>query len=102
MDREQARMAKLVVAGPLDERDCDDDLGTDPVDAFARQARSFRERRGGNEERVEARAHVAQHFRVEPRADFAVEHEIAVLARSDEQRAEPDARALWIGEAADE
>ncbi len=55
----------------------------------------------GNLERVEARAQVEQQPGVEARAHLAREHEVAAVEVADEQRAESDAPALRIGEAAD-
>src|SRR5262245_3412266 len=109
-------MAQLAVDGPLDEGDLHHDLGTHPVRAQARQPGRFRERRLRDLDAIEPRAQIEQQLRVEARADFAGEHEIVWLALRlalrapralsrgeipDEQRTEPDARALRIGEAAD-
>ena len=63
---------------------------------------ALRERRRGDLERVEPRAQVEQQLRVEARADLAGEHEVVALEVADEQRAQADARALRIGEAADD
>ena len=56
----------------------------------------------GISRRVELRAQVQQQLRVEAGADLPGEHEVVVLEIADEQRAEPDARALGIGESADD
>src|SRR5262245_20016721 len=101
-DAKQARVPELAVHGPFDERDLDDDLRPDPVGAQARQAAGFRERRTGNLEPVEPRAQIEQELRVEARADFPGEDEVAAVVVADEERAEPDARALRIREPADD
>jgi hypothetical protein len=59
-------MAQLVVAGPLDEADLHDDLGTHPVGAQARQPDGFGERRLLDLERVEPRAQLEQHLVSKP------------------------------------
>ena len=53
-------------------------------------------------DRVETVSKVEQHLRVEAGADLSGKHQIGPVVVADEQRAEPDARALWIGEAADD
>ena len=53
-------------------------------------------------ERVEPRAQLEQQLRVEAGADLAGEDEVVAVVVADEQRAEADARALRIGEAADD
>src|SRR5258705_7628619 len=108
-------MAKLAVHRPLDERHVDDDLRTRPVRAQPRQARGPGERRRRNLEAIEPRAEIEQQLRVEAGPDFSGEDEIVRLALrlelrtrralprgeiADQQRAEADARALRIGEAA--
>ena len=52
--------------------------------------------------RVEPRAQIEQELRVEAGADLSGKHEIAAFVVADEQRAETDARALRIGEPADD
>ena len=56
----------------------------------------------GDLERVEPRAQVEQQLGVEAGADLAGEHEIVLFEVADQQRAQADARALRIGEAADD
>ena len=85
--------------------------------AQARQALGLRERRLRNLERVQARAQLEQEGRVEAGADLSGKAEVflvtlrlllrapRVLPRgevADEERAEADALALRIGEAADD
>src|SRR6185503_19982212 len=100
-DAEQPRVAQLSVHRSLDEADLDDDLGTRPVGTDARQAYGAGEGRRRNFQRVEPRAQVEQQPGVEAGADLAREHEIVAVVVANEQRAEADARALRIGEAAD-
>ena len=63
---------------------------------------ALRERRLRDLERVEPRAQVEQQLRVEAGADLAGEDEVVAVEVADEQRAEADAAALRIGEAADD
>ena len=95
-------MPQLAVHRPLGERDLHDDLRPHPVRAQARQAVGLRERRRRDFELVEPRAQLEQQLGVEARADLAGEHEISPVEVADEQRAEADAAALRIGEAADD
>ena len=83
-------------------RDLHDDLRPHPVRAQARQALGLRERRLRDLERVEPRAQVEQQRRVEAGADLPGEARSRPVEVADEQRAEADARALRIGEAADD
>src|SRR5262245_4354029 len=99
---EEARMAQLAVHRPLDEADLHDDLRPHPVRAQPREALRARERRRGNLERVEPRTEIEQKLGVESCADLSGKAEVAALEVPDEQRAEPDALALRIGEAADD
>src|SRR5262245_12219960 len=94
-------MAQLAVAGPLDEGDLDDDFGSRPVRAVARQADRTRERRARERERVELRSELRQQLRVEAGADLSREHEVVALEVADEQRAQADPAAPRVGEAAD-
>src|SRR5262245_54668714 len=95
-------MAELAVHRPFDEADLHDDLGPDPVRAQARQAGPFRERRRRELDRVEPGAQIEQEPGVEAGPDFSGEDEIVALEVADEQRAQADAAALWISEAADD
>ena len=56
----------------------------------------------GDFDGVEALSQIQQQLRVEAGADLAGEDEVAAFVVADEQRAEPDARALRIGEPADD
>ena len=56
---QESRVAKLVVFGPLNEADLDDDLRADPVSAYAREAHGFGEGRLGDFEGVELVAEVS-------------------------------------------
>src|SRR5215471_3692495 len=94
-------MSQLAVHRPLDERDLHDDLGLYPVRA-PRQSLGSGERRRRHLDAIEARSQIAQQLRVESRTDFAGEGEIVTVEVPDQQRAEADAGALWIGEAADD
>src|SRR5690348_2912501 len=93
-------MPQLAVRRPLDEADLDDDFGAHPVRAQARQPGTARERRRRSLERVEPGAERDQLPGIEAGADATGEHEVLVLEVSDEQRAEPDAAPLRVGEAA--
>ena len=94
-------MAQLAVHGPLDECDLHDDLGPHPVRAQARQSRGLRERRLRDLESVEPGTQVEQQLGVEAGADLAGKDEVVAVEVADKQRAETDAAALRIGEAAD-
>src|SRR5215470_9615762 len=94
-------MAQLAVHRPLDEPDLYDDLGTDPV-AVAREALPLRKRRLVDGDRVEAPSQIEQEFGIEACADFSCEDEVVAVPVADQQRAETDARALRIGEPADD
>ena len=96
-------MAQLAVPGPLDEADLHDNLRTHPVRAQARQPLGLRERRLRNLERIQPRAKIQQQRVVEAGADLSGKARSPRLVEvADEQRAEPDALALRIGEAADD
>ena len=90
-DAEQSRVAQLLVDGPFDERDVDDDLRPHPVRTHARQPGGFRERRLLQPDGVESRAQIRQECRVESRPDLAGEDEVVALVVADEQCAESDA-----------
>ena len=94
-------MPQLVVAGPLDERHLHDDRRPHPVRAQLRQALRDRERRLRDLDRIETLAQIEQQLGVEAGADLSGEHEVVAFVVADQQRAEADARALRIGEAAD-
>ncbi len=70
--------------------------------AQPRQADGFRERRFGNLQRIQTRAKVQQHLRVEASADLAREHQVAAVEVADEQSTEPDPLALRVSETADD
>ena len=61
-----------------------------------------RERRRRDLGRVEPRAQIEQQLRVEAGSDLSGEDEVAAVEIADEQRAEADAAALRIREAADD
>src|SRR5690242_8084764 len=88
--------------GPLDERHLYHDLRLHPVRAHPRQASRLREWRRRDLQRIELRAQLTQKLRVEAGADFTGEDEVVALVVADEQRAESDASALRVGEAADD
>ena len=69
-------MTKLVVLGPLDEADLDDDLRTDPVSAQTRQTDRFGKGRLRYFERVELLAELKQQLSIEAGADLAGENEL--------------------------
>src|SRR5215467_733508 len=94
-------MAQLAMHGPLDEPDLNDDLRTHPV-SLAGKAFRFRERRLVDGDGVEPLSQVEQELCVEARADLAGEDEVAIMVIPDEKRAETHARALRIGESADD
>src|SRR6185369_16163683 len=98
---EQPRVPQLAVHRPFDETGLYDDLGTHPV-AVSRQALAFRERRLLDRERVETLAQVEEELRIEARADLAGEEEVGAVVVADQESAKTDARALRIGEAADD
>src|SRR5262245_23618551 len=95
-------MPEFVAAGPLDEGDLHDDRRMHPVRAQPWQALRDGERRLRNLERVEAAAKIEQQPGVEARADLSREDQVIALVVADEQRAEADAGALRVGEAADD
>ena len=82
--------------------DLHDDRRLHPVRAQPGQALGDGERRLRNLERIEAAAQIEEQFGVEAGADLSGEHEVVAVVVADEQRAEADARALRIGEAADD
>ena len=98
---QQSRMTKLVVFGPLNEADLDDDLRADPVSAYAREADGFGEGRLLDLDAIELGAQVVQEFRIKAGADLAGENEIIAVVVANQQGAQADALALRIGEAAD-
>ncbi len=55
-----------------------------------------------NLDRVEPPAQVEQQLRIEAGADLSREHQVRPVVVADQQRAEADARALRIGESADD
>ena len=77
------------------------DFRPDPVRAHARQPDRLGERRFRDFHRVEPRPQLHQQFRIKTGADLAGEHELSLVVMADQQRAESDASALGIGEAAD-
>ena len=70
-DAEKSRVAEFAVAGPLNEANLDDDLGTNPVGAETWEADGFGEKRLRSFETVELFAELKQQFSVEARADLA-------------------------------
>src|SRR5687768_18383156 len=94
-------MPQLPVPGPLDEADFDHDLRTDPVSPQPRQALRPGEHGLRDLELVEARPQTQEQLRIEAGANLSRKDEVVVLVESDQQRAEPDAAALRIGETAD-
>ena len=99
---EQARVTQLAVHRPFDEADLRDHFGTDPVRAHPRQAAALRERRLRDLHRVQPGPKLEQQLRIESRSDLAREDEIVLVVVPDEQRAQSDAPALRIREAADD
>src|SRR3954447_10388712 len=98
---EEARLTQPAGAGPLGEADLGDEPRLDPVGALRQRLDGLAEGRLVRLERVELLAQVRQRPGVEPGADLAGVAQDAVLVVADEQRAEADARALRLGEAAD-
>jgi hypothetical protein len=68
---EKSRVAELAVLRPLDEADLNDDLGTDPVGAQAREADGFGEGWFWNLEFVELGAEIEQQLCVKAGANLA-------------------------------
>src|SRR5262245_56255237 len=101
-DAEQSRMAQLAVRGPFDERDLHDQLGPHPVRAFARQPDPSGERRRRDLEPIELDPKVQQLAGIEARADLAGKDQVVSLEHANQQRAEADAGASRIREAADD
>ncbi len=93
-------MSQLRVHGPFEERDAHDDLRPHPVRANARQPRRLCERCFLELHSVEAGAKLRQQSRIESGADLSGEDEVVSLEVADEQRPEPHASALPVGEAA--
>ncbi|GAO05602.1 hypothetical protein PSR1_04516 [Anaeromyxobacter sp. PSR-1] len=95
-------MAHLPVAGPLGERDLGDQLRPDPVrDPAERAGRARRERRVGALQAIQARAQRARRRLREAGADLPGEAQRAALVEAHQQRPDPLAAALGVGEAAD-
>src|SRR5215216_6464871 len=94
-------MPQLAVDRPFNEGDLYDDLGTDPMRAYARQPDAPSERRLRDLEHIQPCAQLQQQLVVETGADFSGEDEVVGLEVADEQRAEANAAALRIGESAD-
>jgi hypothetical protein len=95
-------MTQLPVPRPLDEAGFHDDLRTHPVRSQTWQSLRLRKRRRRNLEGVQPPAEVQQQRIVEAGAELPGKAEILTLEVADEQRAEPDALSLRIGEAADD
>src|SRR5688572_5743230 len=95
-------MPHLAVSGPLEKGNLHHDLGLYPVSPDPRQAGCFREGSFGDLDRVQSPAQLEQQLRIEPRADFSREHEIVSFVVANEQRAEPDTSALWLGKSTDD
>src|SRR3954469_4104921 len=96
-------MTDLAVAGPLGELDFADEFRAHPVGVAAERTR--RPRIEGARrllERVEAAPQVDGGLVAKAGADLAGEHEAWAVVVADEQRADPDAAALRIGEPADD
>src|ERR1041385_2812754 len=95
-------MSQFVVARPLDESDAHDDLRPHPMLPHAWQAGSAREWRAVDFGGAKSRPQIGQQRGVESGADLSGEDEIVAVEIPDEERAESDATALRIGEAADD
>src|SRR5688500_4108490 len=95
-------VTQLAVHGPFGERDLNHHLGKHPVRAQALEADRFREWRRGERQPVEPRTKVEQQLRIEPGPDLPRKDEVVAFVVADEQRAETDADALRVGEAADD
>src|SRR5690349_14228852 len=95
-------MTKLVVLRPFHESDLHDDRRLDPMRAQARQSFRNGERRLVDLDQIQLLTQVEQQLSIESSADLSRENEIILVVITDEQRAESDARALRIGEAADD
>src|SRR5688572_16677027 len=95
-------MPQLAVYGPFRERDLHDDFGLDPMGSDLRQPYGLGERRGRLLDPIEPLTQVEEQGVVEAGSDLAGEDEVVRFEIPDEQRAEADARALRIGEPADD
>src|SRR3982750_855470 len=95
-------MAELSVYGPFDESHGDDDFWTHPVRAQPRQPARLRERRFRNLDCVEAAPQIEQQLRVEAGANLTCECELSIVVVAHQQRPQPNAGSLRIGESADD
>src|SRR5262249_10795336 len=93
-------VSKLAVRGPLTEPDLGDEMRPHPVRTGLADA--IAERGGVLFEPVELLAQRHERLRVEAGTDLARVAQIATFVVAHEQRAEPDATALRLGEAADD
>src|SRR2546426_323203 len=98
---EESGVAELVVPGPLDEAYLHDDLRTHPVGAHAWQADGFGERRRLCFDVIELGAEVEQEFGIKTGADLSGKDKVVAIVVANQQSAEADTFALWIGEATD-
>ena len=94
-------MAELVVRGPLDEAYLHDDLRVYPVGADAWQADGFGKWRRLCFDLIELGAEVEQEFGIKAGADLSGKDKVVAIVVANQQSAEADTFALWIGEAAD-
>src|SRR5580704_5386214 len=99
---EEAGVAQATVASPLGEPDLGHELRLDPGHVPLFDRRWFGERRVGAPERPELGAEVVQRLGVEPGPDLARVLELFVPVVAEQERAELDARAPRLGEAADD
>src|SRR5580692_5741901 len=94
-------MAELTVSGPLAEADLGDEARIDPVHARLRESARV-ERRAVALNSGQRRVQAVQHAVAEPGADLARIGQLAVgVVVAEQERAQPLARALRIGVAAD-
>src|SRR5258707_4714513 len=94
-----ARLAELLVPGPLGDPNLGHQLGLRPVGVAGRAAEV--ERRGRALEPLELVAEQVQRPLVEPGTDLARVAQLAPLVEADEDRAESLPRATRLGPAAD-
>ena len=95
-------MAERAVVAPFGERDFRDEIGLDPMGSLGFEpARRIHERRLALLALDELLVQRRERSVVETGADFARVAELAAVVDAQQQRTEPGARTLRIGEAAD-
>ena len=100
--RRAAAMAQLAVHRPLDEGDLHDDLRPHPVRAQARQAVAFVNGGFAISSASSRARRSSSSFVSKPVPTLPAKTKSSLLEVADQQRAEADASALRIGEAADD